>query len=82
MEQRQLSVSIIQAINRIRCRHVIDAEGDCPTANIFIVMPDDHTADTILDDIRSEYAKELCLVHFSANAQSVPHADGLGSGPV
>jgi hypothetical protein len=35
MEQRQMSVSVIQAINRICCRHVIDAEGRCPPADIF-----------------------------------------------
>ena len=39
MEQRQMSVSVIQAINRICCRHVIDAEGHCPPADIFIVLP-------------------------------------------
>lgn len=54
MEQRQLSVSIIQAINRIRCRHVIDAEGHCPTADIFIVLPEDNTGDAILDDIKAD----------------------------
>jgi hypothetical protein len=48
MEQRQLSVSVIQAINRVRCRHVIDAEGHCPPADIFIVLPDDMTGDAIL----------------------------------
>jgi hypothetical protein len=52
MEQRQLSVSVIQAINRICCRHVIDAEGHCPPADIFIVLPQDATGDAILDDIK------------------------------
>jgi len=54
MEQRQLSVSVIQAINRIRCRHVIDAEGHCPPADIFIVLPEDVTGDAILDDIKAD----------------------------
>ncbi|MHC2625057.1 hypothetical protein ACVIW2_007089 [Bradyrhizobium huanghuaihaiense] len=52
MEQRQMSVSVIQAINRICCRHVIDAEGHCPAADIFIVLPQDAVGDAILDDIK------------------------------
>lgn len=52
MEQRQMSVSVIQAINRICCRHVIDAESHCPNANIFIVLPQDAVGDAILDDIK------------------------------
>jgi hypothetical protein len=54
MEQRQMSVSIIQAINRICCRRVIDAEGNCPTADIYIVLPQDGLGDGILDDIRAD----------------------------
>jgi hypothetical protein len=46
--------SVIQAINRIRCRHVIDAEGHCPPADIFIVLPEDITGDAILDDIKAD----------------------------
>ena len=34
MEQRQLSVSIIQAINCIRCRQVVDTEGRGPSTDI------------------------------------------------
>lgn len=52
MEQRQMSVSVIQAINRICCRHVIDAEGHCPPADIFIVLPQDAMGDAILEDIK------------------------------
>jgi hypothetical protein len=52
MEQRQLSVSIIQAINRICCRRVIDAQGRCPSADIYVVLPKDQTGDAILQDIR------------------------------
>ena len=54
MEQRQLSVSIIQAINRVRCRRVIDAEGRSPNADIFIVLPKDKDGDAILQDISSD----------------------------
>jgi hypothetical protein len=54
MEQRQMSVSVIQAINRVRCRHVIDAEGNCDPADIFIVLPQDTTGDAVLEDIRAD----------------------------
>jgi hypothetical protein len=54
MEQRQMSVSVIQAINRIRCRHVIDGEGRCPPADIFIVLTEDAMGDAILDDIKAD----------------------------
>lgn len=54
MEQRQLSVSIIQAINRVRCRRVIDAQGRSPSADIYIVLPKDQTGDTILQDISGD----------------------------
>lgn len=54
MEKRQMSVSVIQAINRICCRHVIDAEGHCPPADIFIVLPQDAMGDAVLDDIKAD----------------------------
>jgi hypothetical protein len=54
MEQRQMSVSVIQAINRIRCRNVIDGEGRCPPADIFIVLPQDALGDAVLDAIKAD----------------------------
>jgi hypothetical protein len=51
MRQRQLSVSIIQAIGRIRCRRVIDEHGRSPPADIFIVLPKDREGDDVLSDI-------------------------------
>ncbi len=54
MEQRQLSVSIIQAINRVRCRRVIDAQGRSPSADIYVVLPRDQIGDAILQDIRAD----------------------------
>lgn len=54
MQQRQLSVSVIQAINRIRVRRVIDEHGRCPEANIYIVLPKDVDGDAILTNIRAD----------------------------
>src|SRR5690606_4473837 len=30
LDRKQVTVSVIQAINRIRCRRVTNADGDCP----------------------------------------------------
>jgi len=54
MEQRQMSVAIIQAVNRVCCRRVIDAQGRCPPADIFIILPKDKTGDAILKDIHAD----------------------------
>jgi hypothetical protein len=54
MSQRQLSVSVIQAINRIRLRRVVDAGARCPEANIFIVLPKDSDGEAILGNIRAD----------------------------
>ncbi|ETR76982.1 hypothetical protein X566_04570 [Afipia sp. P52-10] len=54
MEQRHMSVSIIQAINRIRCRRVIDAEGGCLPADVFLILPNGKEGDAILGDITTD----------------------------
>jgi hypothetical protein len=40
MDRRQLAVSIIQALNRIRCRKVVDAEGNCAPCKAYLFLPD------------------------------------------
>lgn len=54
MQIKQITVSIIQAINRIRCRRVIDQEGNCPPSDVFIVLPTGSRGDRILDAIKLE----------------------------
>jgi hypothetical protein len=54
MVRRQLSASVIQAINRIRCRHVTDEGGGCPSADVFIVLPSGERGEDILGAIRRE----------------------------
>jgi len=54
MGQRQLSVSIIQAIGRVRCRRVIDVHGRSLPTDIYIVLPKDGAGDAILRDIHSD----------------------------
>ncbi|MGO3931212.1 hypothetical protein [Rhodopseudomonas pseudopalustris] len=54
MRQRQLSVSIIQAIGRIRLRCAIDEHGNCPPSDVFIVLPKGQEGDEVLQDIRAD----------------------------
>jgi hypothetical protein len=50
--QRHLATSIVQAINRICCRRVIDEQGRCPVADVYILLPKHWQGDAILSDIQ------------------------------
>ena len=52
LKHGQITTSIIQAINRIRCRKVIDDQGNCPKSDVYILLPKDQLADDILDGIK------------------------------
>jgi hypothetical protein len=54
MQRRQLTVSIIQAVNRVRCRRVIDEHGNCPPTDVFIMLPAGVDGDAILGHLRDE----------------------------
>jgi hypothetical protein len=54
MVRRQLSASIIQAINRICIRRVSDEHGGCPAADVFIMLPSGDRGEDILASIRRE----------------------------
>jgi hypothetical protein len=54
MQRRQLAASVIQAVNRVRCRRVIDADGNCPPTDVFIVLPDGADGDAILGHLQEE----------------------------
>ncbi|NSL72448.1 hypothetical protein C6Y62_11575 [Hyphomicrobium sulfonivorans] len=54
MLRRQIAVSVIQAVNRVRCRRVIDAEGNCPPTDVFIVLPRGSDGDAILEHLEEE----------------------------
>jgi hypothetical protein len=54
MQRRQLTVSVIQAVNRVRCRRVIDGEGNCPPTDVFIVLPRGAEGDAILTHLKEE----------------------------
>lgn len=50
----QMTVSIVQSINRVRCRRVIDEYGNCPKTDIYIMLPEGDMAKSLLDGIRRE----------------------------
>ena len=54
MDRRQLAVSIIQALNRIRCRKVVDAEGNCAPCKAYLFLPDNDTGRAIRQAIGKE----------------------------
>jgi hypothetical protein len=43
--------SVVQAINRIRCRKVIDSKGNCPKSNIYLMLPNGVGGEAILEGI-------------------------------
>ena len=54
LEVGQLVVNLVQAMNRTRNRKVIDAHGNCPPADIFLLLPGDDTGKEVLEGIRRE----------------------------
>jgi len=49
-----ISRCVIQAINRVHCRTIIDDEGNCAETHVFILLPRGAVGDTILAAIQSE----------------------------
>ena len=83
---RQIAVSVIQAINRIRCRRVIDNRGNCEQADVYIVLPHDATGDKLLEATKQEmpgikvadWPLELDGRHDAgASARRVSHMEAL-----
>jgi hypothetical protein len=48
---RDVAASVVQAINRVRCRRMADASGRCEKTDVFIVLPKDWRGDTVLEHI-------------------------------
>lgn len=51
LKSGQMVTDIVQAINRIRCRKVIDARGNCPKADVFLLLPDGATGEAVLEGV-------------------------------
>jgi hypothetical protein len=54
LQRRQMSASVIQAINRVQCRKVSDEFGNCLPTDVFIVLPVGTDGDAILQVIHEE----------------------------
>lgn len=54
MDRKQVTVSVIQAVNRIRCRRVSNKVGDCPPADVYLILPDSREGTEMLEDIKTE----------------------------
>jgi hypothetical protein len=48
---KDTAASVVQAINRVRCRRVVDANGGCQKTAVYIVLPSDWRGDEILETI-------------------------------
>jgi hypothetical protein len=49
-----LVTSVVQAINRVRCRRTIDPDGNCLATDVFILLPGGDEGAEILNGIRGE----------------------------
>jgi len=54
MTRRHLAASVLQAINRVRCRRVIDECGRCPPTSVFLALPPGQEGGDILEYVREE----------------------------
>jgi len=54
LQLSQIKVSILQVINRIRCRRVIDQYGNCKPSKIYLLLPHGEEGEGILDGIGTE----------------------------
>ncbi len=54
LKMGQMVTSVVQAINRVQCRKVIDAQGSCPVTEGYMLLPADSVADELLKGIKRE----------------------------
>ena len=49
----QIITNVVQGINRVRCRKVIDTGGNCEETHVYLLLPSGSLADEMLDSIQS-----------------------------
>ena len=55
LENTLVTADVIQMINRVSCRNVIDSEGNCPDTTVHMLLPNNAgLSKTILDSIQKE----------------------------
>src|SRR5262249_28032026 len=50
----QLVTDVVQAINRVRCRRVTDAQGNCLPVDVYLLLPNDQTGREVLEGVQRE----------------------------
>ncbi|MDB5856094.1 MAG: hypothetical protein JWR22_4135 [Herminiimonas sp.] len=83
LQTGQTITKVVQAINRIRCRKVTDVAGNCPNADIYILLPSTDLGDTILKGIVS-MMKGISVKHWDIQGTKTSAKRGrkTGSGDV
>ena len=46
--------SVVQGINRVRCRTISDVDGSCKPTNVFLLLPAGSTGDAVLSAVQQE----------------------------
>jgi hypothetical protein len=54
LKHGQMVVTVVQAINRVRCRRVINHWGECPPATVYLLIPNGPLGDDIVEGIKQE----------------------------
>ncbi|HEY9128335.1 MAG TPA: hypothetical protein VIN02_00705 [Sulfurovum sp.] len=78
IEDSTILVEIIQAINRIRIRNVIDDQGNCDKADIYMILPRYKELDykkVISDEMPNIVIKDWSLSTNTPNKKGDAHAD-------
>jgi len=50
----QIASDVIQAINRVRCRKVVDTEGNCDETHIYMLLPEGPLSDDLIVHIEKQ----------------------------
>lgn len=81
LEVGQLSVSVVQAINRVRCRRVIDVHGNCAPTDVFLLLPNSKVGEDLMQRIKEEMpgvqVREWKYAHAVRKAQKSKHEEAL-----
>lgn len=53
-QSHRICVDVIQAVNRVRCRRVVDADGNCEPTSVYITLPDGYVGQDVMEALRRE----------------------------
>jgi hypothetical protein len=83
LKTRQTVTEVIQAINRIQCRRVVDSEGNCLETAVYILLPEGRTGDQVLkgitDMMEGVVVKPWVIQGFTAKTTKNGRPSGSGN---